>query len=88
MKRIASGGLLISVYFIYNIVRHMIAPGGNTGYTRMLMFTCLGTIPISFMMMVAGATGKWDALVGLAREAGGGSGPLYALALAGLIPWR
>jgi len=66
-------------------VSHMIAPGGNTGYTRMLMFTCLGTIPISFMMMVAGATGKWDALVGLAREAGGGSGPLYALALAGLI---
>lgn len=77
--------LLISGYFIFNIVRHMIAPGGNTGYTRMLMFACLGAIPISFMMMVAGATGKWDALVALAREAGGGSGPLYALALVGLI---
>jgi hypothetical protein len=86
MHRIMSAAsLLISGYFIAMIVKHMIAPGANTGYTRMLMFACLGTIPISFMMMIAGATGKWSALVGVAREAVGGSGPLYVLALAGLI---
>ncbi len=86
MKRIVSAAtLVISGYFIFTIVRHMIAPGTNTGYTRMLLFACLGAIPISFMMMVAGATGKWSALADQAREAAGGSGPLYALALAGLV---
>jgi hypothetical protein len=86
MNRIMpTAGLLISCYFIAMIVKHMIAPGGNTGYTRMLMFACLGTIPLSFLMMIAGATGKWSALADEARQATGGSGPLYALALAGLI---
>lgn len=86
MQKISSAvGLLISGYFVVMIVKHMIAPDGNTGYTRMLMFACLGTIPLSFMMMIAGATGKWDALVVEAREAAGGSVPLYVLALAGLI---
>jgi hypothetical protein len=77
--------LLISGYFIVMIVKHMIAPGGNTGYTRMLMFACLGTIPLSFMMMIAGATGKWSALFTVAREAAGGSTLLYVLAIIGLV---
>ncbi len=86
MKRIASAAaLLISGYFIFNIVKHMIMPGDNIGYTRMLMFACLGTIPISFMMMIVGGPDSWPVLSGHARDAAGDSGPLYVLALAGLI---
>ncbi len=33
----------------------MIRPGNNTGYTRMLMFACLATLPLIFLMgMIAG----------------------------------
>ena len=33
----------------------MLRPGADTGYTRMLMFSCLASIPLSFFMaMVAG----------------------------------
>lgn len=45
----------ITVYFIYTITRHMIRPGTNVAFTRMLMFSGLGIIPITFLMlMVAG----------------------------------
>lgn len=47
--------LCISSYFMYRITRHMLKPGENIGYTRMLMFACIATIPLSFfMLMVAG----------------------------------
>ncbi len=47
--------LCISGYFMFRITRHMLWPGDDTGYTRMLMFACLATIPLSFfMLMVAG----------------------------------
>ena len=46
MHRIMSAAsLLISGYFIAMIMKQMIAPGGNTGYTRMLMFACLAPSP-------------------------------------------
>ncbi len=47
--------LAISGFYIYSIIRHMLRPGNNTGYTRMLMFACLATLPLVFLMgMIAG----------------------------------
>jgi hypothetical protein len=56
MNRIgALVNLGITCFFMYRIVRHMLRPGDNTGHTRMLMYACLATIPLSFfMLMVAG----------------------------------
>jgi hypothetical protein len=45
---IAAVNFCISGYFIVNIIRHMIRPGMNSEYTRMLMFACLATIPLVF----------------------------------------
>lgn len=84
-RALAAVRLCITGYFIFNIIRHMIAPGGNTGYTRMLMFACLGTICISFMLMVIGGPDRWPVIAEQAREAAGGSGPLSMLVLAGII---
>jgi hypothetical protein len=77
--------LCITGYFIYVIVRHMISPGENAGYTRMLLFACLGTICISFMLMTIGGPDRWPSLARVARDAVGGTGPLYILTLAGFI---
>lgn len=51
----AAVNLCISVYFTFRIIRHMLKPGNDTGQTRMLMYACLATIPLTFfMLMVAG----------------------------------
>jgi hypothetical protein len=61
----------------------MVAPGENTGYTRMLLFACMGTICISFMLMVIGGPDRWPLIAEQARVEG--SRPLSMLALAGII---
>jgi hypothetical protein len=43
----------ITCFFMYRIVRHMLRPGNNAGSTRMLMFACLATIPLTFFMLMA-----------------------------------
>ena len=49
----------------------------------MLLFACLGTICVSFMLMAIGGPDRWPSLAKTAEEAVGGAGPLYYLALAG-----
>ncbi len=45
----------ITGYYIYTITRHMVRPGNDIAFTRMLMFAGLGIIPVAFLsLMVAG----------------------------------
>lgn len=81
---IAAVNFCISGYFIFNIFRHMVRPGMNSGYTRMLMFACLATIPIVFLLMMVGGKERWLFLLERAREMAGG-GPLMILLLVGLV---
>ncbi len=60
--------LCISVFFIFNIIRHMINPGGNVLFTRALMFAGLGTIPFIFIMGFAGGRDRWPHLIEIGRE--------------------
>lgn len=79
----ASVNLCISGFFLCNILMHMIRPGANTGYTRMLMLLCIATIPVSFMMVFIGGRDRWPALISQAREMAGNS-PQSTLILAAL----
>lgn len=73
----------INAYFIVCIVRHMARPGDNTGYTRMLMFAYLATIPFVFIMGFAGGSDRWPYLFDIARDI---AGPVWyaPLIIAGL----
>lgn len=85
MKRLAAGaGLLISGYYIVTIVTHAVRPGANTGYTRMLMFVCLATIPLGFMMAMIGGRDRLPLLASKAKEMLRG-GPASVLLLIGLV---
>ena len=85
MYRAAAGAsLLISGYYIVTIVTHLVRPGDNTGYTRMLMFVCLATIPLGFMMAMIGGRDRLPLLASKAREMLRG-GPASVLVLAGLV---
>ncbi|HOT46312.1 MAG TPA: hypothetical protein PLM53_16230 [Spirochaetota bacterium] len=86
MNRILTAlNLCISGYFIVAIIRHMVSPGENSEYTRMLLFACLGTICVSYMLMVIGGPDRWPSIARVANDAVGGTGPLYCLTLAGLV---
>jgi hypothetical protein len=47
-------GLTISGYFLIGIVMNMIKPGVDSGYTRMLVYAWLSTIPLSFFLVMTG----------------------------------
>ena len=81
---IAAVNFCISGYFIVTIIRHMIRPGMNSEYTRMLMFACLATIPLVFMLMMVAGRERWLFLLDRGREMAGG-GPLMVLLLVGLV---
>jgi hypothetical protein len=55
--------LAITGFYIYSLIIHVIRPEGNTGYTRMLMFACLATIPVVFMLAMVGGHDRWPALL-------------------------
>ena len=80
---IAAVNFCISGYFIVNIIRHMIRPGMNSEYTRMLMFACLATIPLVFMLMMVAGKERWLFLLNYGKEMAGGD-PLMVLLLVGL----
>jgi hypothetical protein len=46
----------------------MIRPGVDVGYTRMLMFVGLATIPMVFIMGVTGGRDRWPFLLDIAKE--------------------
>ncbi|MDP2854917.1 MAG: hypothetical protein Q8O28_11815 [Smithellaceae bacterium] len=81
---IAAVNFCISGYFIVNIIKHMIRPGMNSEYTRMLMFACLATIPLVFMLMMVAGKERWLFLLESGKEMAGG-GPLMVLLLVGLV---
>jgi hypothetical protein len=84
MNRIVSGGsLLISGFYLFTVVTHMVRPADNTAYTRMLMFACLATIPLAFMMVFVGGRDRWPQLLSYAKQLARG-GPSSILLLAGL----
>ena len=84
MNRIAAAvNLCISGFYIFNVLLHTFRPGENTGYTRMLIFTCLATIPMVFMLAMIGGKDRWPYLFTLAKELAN-SGPLSLMLLVGL----
>jgi hypothetical protein len=83
-KPFAIVNLCITGFYIFTIVMHMIRPGENTGYTRMLMFVCLATIPLAFMMAIVGGRDRLPLLAAQAKEMAGG-GLSSVLILAGFI---
>ncbi len=56
----------------------------NSEYTRMLMFACLATIPLVFLLMMVAGKERWLFLLDRGREMAGG-GPLMVLLLVGLV---
>jgi hypothetical protein len=46
--------VVVTGFYIYTLVMHVIRPGENSGYTRMLMFAFLASIPITFMLAMVG----------------------------------
>lgn len=87
MNRVLAGiTLCISSYFLFNIVRHMIHPGGNVMFTRALMFSGLGTIPLVFIMGFAGGRDRWPHLIEIGREVvGPGSYAMIGVIGLGLV---
>jgi hypothetical protein len=83
-KVVAVTNLGITGFYLYAIVLHMIRPGVNTGYTRMLMFVCLATIPIAFMMAIIGGRDRWPLFVAQAKVMAAG-GLSSVLLVAGLV---
>lgn len=75
--------LAISVYFTCNIARHIVRPGGNIGYTRMLLFAYLSTIPFVFLLGFAGGRDRWPHLLDIAWDIAG-PGWYAPLVVAGL----
>ncbi|HEY3276347.1 MAG TPA: hypothetical protein VGJ94_06980 [Syntrophorhabdaceae bacterium] len=85
MNRImAVVSLCISGYYACNVLRHMISPGMNVGYTRMLLFACLATIPLVFLLLMVGGKDRLLFFFTHRREMIGG-GPAAILLLAGLV---
>ncbi len=60
--------LVITGYYIYSLVAHVVRHAENIGYTRMLMFACLATIPVVFMLAMVGGHERWPALIQGFRE--------------------
>ncbi len=84
MSRVeAAANLCITGYYLFHIIHHIFRPGTNIGYTRMLMFACLATIPMVFMLMMVGGKDRWPDLLAHARELAHG-GPMAVMLLAGL----
>ncbi len=80
-KPFAIVNLCTTGFYIYTIAAHMVRPGVNTGYTRMLMFVCLATIPLAFMMAVVGGRDRLPLLAAQAKEmARGGLSSVLILA--------
>jgi hypothetical protein len=85
-KVVAVTNLGITGFYLYAIVLHMIRPGVNTGYTRMLMFVCLATIPIAFMMAIIGGRNRWPLFVAQAKVmAAGGLSSVLLVAGTGRV---
>jgi hypothetical protein len=79
----AATSLCITGYYVIHIFHHMFRPGTNIGYTRMLMFACLATIPMVFMLMMIGGRDRWPHLLMQAKEFAS-NGPLAFMLVAGL----
>jgi hypothetical protein len=62
--------LTITGFYIYSLIMHVIRPSGNAGYTRMLMFACLATIPVVFMLAMIGGQDRWPVLLRGLKELG------------------
>ncbi len=77
----AALSLCVTGFYVYGSFAHMINPGDNIGYTRMLMFACLATIPLAFIMVFV--VGRWPLLIDLAKNLAKG-GPSSVLLLIGL----
>jgi hypothetical protein len=72
--------LAITGYYVYSLVLHVMRPGQNIGYTRMLMFACIATIPMVFMMAMVGGQDRWPALLRGLRELAQTSTTAFVLA--------
>jgi hypothetical protein len=77
----AAANLAIAGFYCVGTFWHMLRPGEDIGFTRMLMFAWLATIPLGFMLVMVGGRDRWHALAGYARELAA-QGPAGLLVLA------
>ena len=85
LQRIVSlVNLAITGFYIYSLIMHVIRPEGNIGYTRMLMFACLATIPVGFMMAMVGGQDRLPVLFRGLKELGQ-AGPAEMAVVVGVI---
>ncbi len=62
--------LAITGSYIYSLIMHVIRPGQNVGYTRMLMFATLATIPVCFLLAMVGGQERWPVLLQGLKQVG------------------
>jgi hypothetical protein len=76
--------LAITASYIYSLVTYVVRPEGNVDYTRMLMFACLATIPISFLLAMVGGQDRLPVLFRGLKEIAqtGASGTFVVLLVA------
>ena len=85
LQRIVSlVNLAITGFYIYSLIMHVIRPEGNIGYTRMLMFACLATIPVGFMLAMVGGQDRLPVLFRGLKELGQ-AGPAEMAVVVGVI---
>jgi hypothetical protein len=83
-KIVALLNLAVAGYYIFLLCVHTVHPGDNVGLTRVLMFACLATIPLVFMLALVGGHDRWPAYAELAKSLRT-QGPLAWLMLAGMV---
>jgi hypothetical protein len=83
-RLMALANLGIAGFYSYSVIQHLLRPGDNTGYTRMLLFACFASIPMIFMMVMVGGHDRWPALLQLVKVVQG-QGAIGWFALVGII---
>ena len=76
--------VVVTGFYIYSLVMHVIRPGGNAGYTRMLMFALVGSIPVIFMLAMIGGHDRLPVLFQGLKEMAK-TGPSGIAAVVGVV---
>lgn len=62
--------LAIAGSYIYSLIMHVVRPEQNVGYTRMLVFACIATIPMCFLLAMVGGQDRWPVLAQGLKQVG------------------
>ena len=79
--------LAVTGSYISSLIMHVVRPGQDAGYTRMLMFACVATIPIAFLFAMIGGQERWPVLLQGLKQVGrmGASGTAVVIGVVFLL---